>query len=1512
MNNNFAALSRYLDKYPDEYKQYISVVNSYYFPLLLKIAQQQLPLFEDMDHQEFQETSDYGPDFSFNQKLSEFIISNDEAKTLDLLLDRMKELYTDKSESKLIDELIADFIKSPPDGASYGYGYGYSGHAPSSIFSMRQAMVKKYFDLFPDLRWSPEFQQLKLPFGDTIQVKPLGESPAEVNRRNDIIREKYDLLLNNEEAKDILENTNANSLSQLGYLSVNTLTRILKRELDKNAYEWNPEDLKDILDIYFGIDNKGKEQNYFREDVASLTLDIEEKWKELLSLFNQVNAIKLELDPGDFTPKPESEINNFNDSIFSSALYSVFLIKKISIRNIDIIPFKEIGYTRSGRLSKDLKFIKNNLENNKLDNDPFLDAQKKKELLYNEIYNCKNSIENYKKYKNLFKRLDKDILNECRQYLDAIDEKSKKIIDWVNKYRIDIIRNSYSSSIRSLASSLPSEAKNYTYSEEETVKAPSLYDIVYSKRANQKVLMSKIVGIISHQQHSLSVYIMNNIAKKILANLFIVNKNLFDQNYFEYPATLDDKNKISYPSSEKGVNYTNDQIKKFIQDWNGTPNPKSYLNVIFSNTKDTELLDKYMDAMFLDDPFNRIYLASLFHDFEENIINFISKSHSKTEDELIQSATSSLSEEFYYLMKKHVAEAIYNKFKDFNYVRDFNQDVKLRSNLTKHLAPTLSSSTFNKWASYSTDRDAIISGSIDSALSKIIKRLKNIYFDIDFDDLETKSKYKNIYDEISSQIPEGESLSKEDRYNIINNILNSISPIFSESNGRVVFRNLSTGPINMPIMAGGTFYFKSGPNAKKILKAIRRVNYNSLAYEIDGKEQVSSFSDIYGIIRPVSPTLEDFHGAISSLIEKENISNFEIDKDYKHSIDKIKILLNEMNLPWSDAYGDLAEKEKFKNIVYFYHLKRYNPDNLVSTIRSIVNEIKTVDSIYSFGVQSGLVAAAFGGIGFKDISAGIDALFAKNNLQNLSKKEFVSKISGMINNSFKPELEGNNATQELHIKSFLKTLIGSTYDNKFNDIVAPIIKKLNLKDFNTVIQICHQVVTFNKNFSKSDIARVLDDGLALDGMAAALAVERILNAAAFIHNHTALSQPYFRTIINSPNFYSDSKISQEYIESCTALFKYGGLDEFNNPDSNVYKIVEKMIVSDLISNVDQFKDNIKDFSQLCMNKDGIRSNLGNSTAEVKLNYLIKKIINAGNVSDQRIDINLSAHIPSWNTLTFEDRVVKLKDYVYMATNNGMDDEGWNTTLGRLYRSFNNQEFDREVNSIRQNASSEEQYAKDLKIKQIIQKASSNLKMLEMSDNLITYAKDAKKKDERLFNFEYNDPSNSFRFRVLRNLDPYHFLVGADTACCQRIGGVGHNAAVDSFVNPLAGVLLLEVNIDDSWVTAGQSYFHYVPKNNGLILDNVEVNYNNCSKFFNYKRYNINDLYAAFASYVKEKYSLSYVRCGAKHNKLNNERFTSSRIQGGDPRYFEYKKYSDFSASNHIDLIKPKFDLSIKF
>jgi hypothetical protein len=177
-------------------------------------------------------------------------------------------------------------------------------------------------------------------------------------------------------------------------------------------------------------------------------------------------------------------------------------------------------------------------------------------------------------------------------------------------------------------------------------------------------------------------------------------------------------------------------------------------------------------------------------------------------------------------------------------------------------------------------------------------------------------------------------------------------------------------------------------------------------------------------------------------------------------------------------------------------------------------------------------------------------------------------------------------------------------------------------------------------------------------------------------------------------------------------------------------------------------------------------------------------------------------------------------------------------------------------------------------------------------------------------FAPNLNTEKFRFRVLKDYDPYHFAVGTDTDCCQSIGGAGESAAIDSFINPYAGVLLLEAKNGSSWGLAAQSYFHYVEDDEmkAIILDNIEAG--------KYKDMYENDFsrkaYATLAKFLMKK-EFTNVGCGKDYTEVIDENDFEIGSIDSDNRHFEISEhgeeiYSDFDKKSFFDLTKPKFEV----
>lgn len=245
------------------------------------------------------------------------------------------------------------------------------------------------------------------------------------------------------------------------------------------------------------------------------------------------------------------------------------------------------------------------------------------------------------------------------------------------------------------------------------------------------------------------------------------------------------------------------------------------------------------------------------------------------------------------------------------------------------------------------------------------------------------------------------------------------------------------------------------------------------------------------------------------------------------------------------------------------------------------------------------------------------------------------------------------------------------------------------------------------------------------------------------------------------------------------------------------------------------------------------------------------------------------------------------------------------------------------------------------IKALIAQLTSDLDLVLEYSVFKKYYREAEKyeKNENLFKLDMNI-TKSIRFRVLKDLDIKHFKVGDETDCCQSPGGAGENAMVDSFINPWAGVLVLEHDRpEEGWTTVAQSYFHYVPpgvtkgeigdfdveedeaaiidsfaaddkdaerfQKGGYILDNIEVNSDYGDEV---EEIPIAEIYAYWAMVkLKEIPEIGYIQSGAGYSDISTSMFGGIMMEE-DPRNFAVSDpYTDWNENKlNMDLSKPDF------
>ena len=176
-------------------------------------------------------------------------------------------------------------------------------------------------------------------------------------------------------------------------------------------------------------------------------------------------------------------------------------------------------------------------------------------------------------------------------------------------------------------------------------------------------------------------------------------------------------------------------------------------------------------------------------------------------------------------------------------------------------------------------------------------------------------------------------------------------------------------------------------------------------------------------------------------------------------------------------------------------------------------------------------------------------------------------------------------------------------------------------------------------------------------------------------------------------------------------------------------------------------------------------------------------------------------------------------------------------------------------------------------------------------------------------------------------------VGADTNCCQVLGGAGQACVIDSLINPTASVLILEGKFQegetlkslsgkdlpeetiDGYRIMSQSYFHFVNKetdveiegvdyvyNKYFILDNIEASFSLMKDFKKIFGINFDEAYKMLSSHAADK-GYDPIMVGKSFSpKIITENVSGS--SGDDNRLFAHsEKYTDFSNKDFVVLDK---------
>ena len=340
-----------------------------------------------------------------------------------------------------------------------------------------------------------------------------------------------------------------------------------------------------------------------------------------------------------------------------------------------------------------------------------------------------------------------------------------------------------------------------------------------------------------------------------------------------------------------------------------------------------------------------------------------------------------------------------------------------------------------------------------------------------------------------------------------------------------------------------------------------------------------------------------------------------------------------------------------------------------------------------------------------------------------------------------------------------------------------------------------------------------------------------------------------------------------------------------------FKVISKLITSSQIpcSNLDQLSNLFKGFNliyrklhNLYGNPFSVKLELKNLIDNIIITFLINKYDSSSDLLSKAMDLVLN------------DSLVTEANFKTKCLELGINSDDLRHRLESLKQQF---------------------FFHRLQLnKAEIYDFDNKINLIESYSGILEYKQYKKDKIPELYNLNYII-SDHLKFEVLSNNSFEYFTVGAETGCCQRLKREGVAACVDSYINPMAGVLVLRGN---NKIVIAQSYFHYVPEENGYILDNIETN-DWAVKHF---KVDLESVYASLGAKLKES-GVSYFHCGKQYNKLNSSFFKNKKIIN-DQRHFEIQAldleldngydttteiYTDYSEE-YLDLYQPSNNVTL--
>ena len=364
------------------------IISENSFPFLLKIAQEQLSLFDTEKEVEDKEEEYNKPDFSFKSMIGQSGLDEEGAIFLDSLLEMMLDKFPEKNEIDILNEIKKDLIvRNYPD-------FYYNG----DWISRNESKLKKYISMFPDLAWKPEEHQLSIPYKEIPTKIPLGwnkeqlSSFRQVEEKVNIIRDE---ILNKEEYKKIKVNTkDAYWYSGLDN-SIGNANKELRERLEKENIPWS--------DSYSFNGNRSKLNESIESShvISKKKEKIEAIWHEVKKKNDIIlNELKWFEDKNyEYNIPFDREVTKYKDCMESILDFTLLTAKSYIPKVLNYVPLSAEKWREPSYVADDIDFsdLKNLLElsnENVSPSDEFSSKIAKIELkdLYCDLilYNVKN------------------------------------------------------------------------------------------------------------------------------------------------------------------------------------------------------------------------------------------------------------------------------------------------------------------------------------------------------------------------------------------------------------------------------------------------------------------------------------------------------------------------------------------------------------------------------------------------------------------------------------------------------------------------------------------------------------------------------------------------------------------------------------------------------------------------------------------------------------------------------------------------------------------------------------------------------------------------------------------------------------------------------------------------------------------------------------------------------------------------------------------------------------------